>query len=182
MHLAEFLRSDVNLDVVTQYRPVRLTDPELYTCPILYMAGHYDFKLSAAESAALAAHLRRGGFVLVDNCCGPEPFDTAFRTMVREVFPDSILAPLPADHPIFHGRPGFDMTTVSYGPDVRREQPDLNEPRLWGLEIDGRLTLVYSPFALGCGLDGRAFDGCWGLVSEDARRLAANIVLYALTH
>ena len=37
-------------------------------------------------------------------------------------------------------------------------------------------------FALGCGLESQEFDGCWGLASEDARRLAANIVLYALTH
>ena len=83
---------------------------------------------------------------------------------------------------IFRGRPGFELTTVRYGPDVARERPALNRPELWGLELDGRLALVYSPFALGCGLEGQEFDGCWGLVAEDARRLAANIILYALTH
>lgn len=182
VQLAEFLRQQVNLDVVTQYRPLRLTDPSLHTCPILYMAGHYDFEFSPEERAALAAHLRRGGFLLVDNCCGPDPFDNAFRNMARETFPDAVLEPLPSTHPLFSDQPGFNVTTVTYGPDVQRQQPDLTEPRLWGLKIDGRLALVYSPYALGCGLEGPAFDGCWGLSSADAQRLAANIVLYALTH
>ena len=182
VHLTEFLRRQANLDVITQYRQIRLTDPELYTCPILYMAGHYDFELSEAEQAALVAHLRRGGFLLVDNCCGPEPFDTAFRRMIAQAFQDTALERLPQDHPIFRGQPGFDVQTVHYGPDVLRATPELSEPELWGLEVEGRLALVYSPYALGCGLEGQEFEGCWGLVAEDARRLAANIVLYALSH
>ena len=74
------------------------------------------------------------------------------------------------------------MTTVHYGPDVQKMHPELKTPQLWGVEIDGRLAVVYSPYALGCGLEGQEFEGCWGLRAEDARRLAANIVLYALTH
>ncbi|MFH1747536.1 MAG: DUF4159 domain-containing protein [Planctomycetota bacterium] len=182
VNLADFLQQEVNLDVVTSYRPLRLTDADLYTCPLLYMAGHYDFEFSAAERSALAEHLRRGGFLLVDNCCGPDPFDAAFRNMIRQTFPDSVLQPLSVDHPIFQGTPGFDVTTVTYGADVLRQKPNLTTPELWGLEIEGRLALIYSPYALGCGLDGQAFDGCWGLTSPDAQRLAANIVLYALTH
>jgi hypothetical protein len=182
VELAEFLRREMNLDVITQYRPVRLTDPALYTCPIVYLAGRFNFELTDAERAALLAHLKRGGFLLVDNCCGPEPFDTTFRTACKKLWPDSPLEPLPPDHPIFTGKPGFDVTTVHYGPDVQHAHPNLNTPQLWGIEIDGRLAVVYSPYALGCGLEGQEFDGCWGLRAEDARRLAANIVLYALTH
>jgi hypothetical protein len=182
VELAEFLRRETNLDVVTQYRPVRLTDPALYTCPIIYLAGRFNFELTEAERSALLAHLKRGGFLLVDNCCGPEPFDTTFRTACKRLWPDSPLEPLPPDHPIFTGKPGFDVTTVHYGPDVQKAEPELKTPQLWGIEIDGRLAVVYSPYALGCGLEGQEFDGCWGLRAEDARRLAANIVLYALTH
>jgi len=182
VNLAEFCRKELNLDVITRYRALRLTDPELYSCPILYLAGHLAFAPSEKEREALVAHLRRGGFLLVDNCCGPEPFDTAFRDFVKQAFPQAVLAPLPADHPIFRGRPGFELKTVRYGQDVARHQPQLRSPVLWGLELEGRLAIVYSPYALGCGLEGAAFDGCWGLASEDARRLAANIILYALTH
>ena len=60
--------------------------------------------------------------------------------------------------------------------------PDLDTPELWGLALDGRLVVVYSPYALGCGLDGHTCYNCRGLLDEDARKLAANIVLWALTH
>ena len=181
-NLAEFLRDELDFDVVTQDRQVRLTDEDLYTCPVLVLAGHYDFSISAVERDALVAHLRRGGFLIADACCGTEPFDTAFRQLMRDAFPSAKLERLPQDHPIIAGTPGFDVRTVRYSADVQRAKPDLHEPELWGLRVDDRLVVVYSPYSLSCGLSGPAFEGCWGLASEDARRVAANIVLYALTH
>jgi len=182
VRLAEFLRDTAQLDVVTRYKPLRLSAPELYTCPILFMTGHYDFHLSEDERTALAAHLRRGGFLFAEACCGRAAFDRSFRALVRETFPEHELEPLPPEHPIFRGEPGFDLETVRYKPAVLREEPGLTEPRLWGLEIDGRLALVYSPYAIGCGLEGHVCYNCRGLVDEDARRLARNVVLYVLTH
>lgn len=182
VNLAEFLRVELNFDVVSQYRQVRLSDAALYTSPILYLAGHYEFELSDAERTALAAHLRRGGLLLADACCGTQPFDESFRRLMQQVLPEQRLERLPADHPIFIGAPGFDVTTVDYSLDVMRAAPRLRRPELWGVELDGRLAVVYSPYSLGCGLNGPAFDGCWGLASEDAHRLTANIILYALTH
>ncbi len=179
---ADFLRSQLDLDVVPQYRAVRLTAPDLYACPILYLTGHYRFELSDAEATALAAHLRRGGFLLADACCGRREFDAAFRALVARMFPEARLEKLPADHPLLAGRPGFDLRRVGYKPAVLAEHPELNTPELWGLSIDGRLVIVYSPYALGCGLDGHVCYGCRGLVDEDARKLTANIILYALTH
>jgi hypothetical protein len=180
--LAEFLRDRLGFDVVTEPRQLRLTEADLYTSPVLFFAGHFDFALSAAEREALREHLRRGGFLIADACCGTEPFDGAFRRLMRETFPQASLERLPGDHPIVVGSPGFDVRRVQFTPDVERAQPNRVEPELWGLRIDGRLAVVYSPLSLSCGLHGNAFDGCWGYASEDARKLAANIVLYALTH
>ena len=61
-------------------------------------------------------HLRRGGFVLVDNCCGPEPFDRTFRELMAQVLPDAPLRRLPADHAIFLGEPGFDVRPAAHRP------------------------------------------------------------------
>ena len=181
VRLAEFLRDEAGLDVVPQYRQVRLADPDLYTSPILYLAGHFDFDLPEADRKALAEHLKRGGFLIADACCGTEPFDTALRKLLKQMFPNVELEQLPPDDPLFTGTPGFDVTTVHYSPDVARAKPELTRPELWGLKLEGRLAVVYSPYSLGCGLSGPAFDGCWSLASEDAKRLAANIVLAALT-
>ena len=102
--------------------------------------------------------------------------------MVKRAFPDRELKRLPANHPIFRGEPGFRLDTVGYKPAALAENPELSKPELWGLEIEGRLALVYSPYAIGCGLDGHVCYNCRGILDEDARRLAANVVLYALTH
>ncbi len=179
---AEYLRDNLHMDVVTRYKPVRLTDADLRVCPILYMTGHYHFELSARERTALAAHLRRGGFLFADACCGREAFDAAFRALVKQMFPEAELRKLPPDHPIYRGRPGYRLETIGYKPAALAENPDLKHPELWGLELDGRLAIVYSPYAIGCGLDGHVCYNCRGYLTEDARRLAANIVLYALTH
>lgn len=182
VRFAEYLRQNAALDVITQYRPIRLDDPELYTCPILFMTGHYGFELSQGEIEALAAHLRRGGFLLAEACCGREAFDAAFRALLKRALPDSELKLLPENHVIFRGEPGFRLETVGYKPAALAEKPDLRRPVLWGLEIGGRLAVVYSPYSIGCGLDGHVCYNCRGYLDEDARRLATNIVLYALTH
>ena len=182
VHFAEYLREKVNLDVITQYTPVRLTDDDLYTCPFMFMTGHYHFELSEREIAGLVAHLRRGGFLLAEACCGREAFDTAFREMISEAFPKHELKRLPANHPIFRGEPGFPLKTIGYKPAALAEDPELRAPELWGLELDGRLVLVYSPYSIGCGLDGHVCYNCKGYLDEDARKLATNILLYTLTH
>jgi len=64
---------------------------------------------------------------------------------------------------------------------VARVELETKRPRFAHL-IDGRLALVYSPYAIGCGLEGHVCQDCRGLADEDARRLAANVVLHALTH
>jgi hypothetical protein len=182
VHFAEYLRDNVQLDVVTQYRPVRLTDEELASCPFLFMTGHYSFELSQREIDGLVAHLRRGGFLLAEACCGRAAFDRSFRALVKKAFPNHELKRLPDNHPIFRGEPGFHLDTIGYKPAALAEDPELRRPVLWGLEIGGRLALVYSPYSIGCGLDGHVCYNCKGYLDEDARRLAANILLYTLTH
>ncbi len=200
VHLAELVRDEAGVKVTTQYRPVRLADAELVNSPILFMTGHYRFSLSPAERTALAAHLRRGGFLLAEACCGREAFDESFRSMIREAFPGSMLEPIPLDHPLFRGAPGYKIDHVGYKPyggsantsgDAPHavsepantsRPPSTGPPQLLGLTIDGRLALVYSPFSIGCGIDGHKCHDCRGVVDEDARKIGVNAVLYALTH
>lgn len=196
--LAEFLRDEGGLDVVTQYATVRLEGERLGRHPILYLTGHFGFELTSQERAALAEHLRRGGFLLADACCGREAFDASLRRLVRQMFPDQALEQLAPDHPVLRGQPGFRIDAVTYkdeearrspvasrgasGPAAPRDPDRADTPELWGLAIEGRLAVVYSPYALGCGLDGHRCYNCRGLSDDDARRLAANAVLHALTH
>jgi hypothetical protein len=168
--------------------PVRLASPDdaallanVRTFPILYIVGHYSFELGDKDRAALTEYLQRGGFLWAEACCGRKAFDTSFRALVAAMFPDTPLVRLPPDHPIFSGKVGYRIQRVAYSEAVRAESPDLQTPVLWGLQRKGHLAIVYSPYGIGVGLDGVRVWGARVLEPEDARRVATNIILYALT-
>jgi hypothetical protein len=180
--LAKFLRENSDVDIVPQSVPLKLTDAKLRDHPIAYMTGHFAFKLGTAEVAALREYLKRGGFLFADACCGKPAFDTAFRQMAAELFPDHPLESLPASHPIIAGRPGYKIDTVRYRPAVLAEKPGMSRPPFEGITIDGRTVVVYSPYSIGCPIDGHACFNCRGVETEDAMKLAANVILYALSY
>ena len=180
--LAKHLHEKMGVDVLGRVEPLKATDPRLKEHPVIFMTGHFSFELTPEEIAALGEHIRRGGFLFAEACCGREAFDLSFRKMIGELFPDTPLKPLPPEHPIIAGSPGTPVPKVAYRPAVVAEQPNLHTVRLEGIHWEGRTAVVYSPFAIGCGVDGHQCYACRGLVNEDAMKLAGNIVLYALSY
>lgn len=181
-HLAEYLNRQLGIDVVPQYEAIKATDPRLADHPILYMTGHYTFRLAPDEVSALREHLRRGGFLFVDACCGRKAFDVSFRELAGQLFPQNPLEPIPKTHPILAGSPGIPILQVTYKQPVLNEQPNLKTPMLEGVTIEGRTAVVYSPYSLGCSLDGHTCFSCRGVANPDASTLAGNIILYALSY
>lgn len=179
-NLLEDLAARFGVRVWSRPVPVELGKTDLAEFPVLYLTGHGALELPEAERKALAAYLDRGGFLWAHACCGREAFDKAFRRLVGQMFPGATLERLPADHAIYSGRVGARIRSVRYGDAVRAEQPDLDEPVLYGLERGGHLVLVYSPFGLADGLDGLTTYGARTVAPPDARRLAVNILLHAL--
>lgn len=180
--LAEYLHQKMGVDVVPKTEPLRATDPKLAQHPIIFMTGHFSFELTAEEVTALREHLKRGGFLFAEACCGRQAFDTSFRKLAAGLFPDRPLAPLPPEHPIIAGSPGVPLPKVAYRPALQAEQPNLNTVRLEGIDLGGRAAVVYSTYGIGCGVDGHTCYACRGLAPDDALKLAGNIVLYALSY
>ena len=179
--LLKTLADRFGVAVYSRTVPLRLTDEALGTFPVLTMTGHYTFRLSDAEREALKGYLDRGGFLWAVACCGRPAFDKAFRDLVAGLFPDSPLEELPPDHPIYSGKVGAPISTVAYSPAIKAESPDLARPVLYGLVRNGHLVIVYSPYGMAEGLDGIKTYGARAYAPDDARRLAVNILLYALT-
>lgn len=180
--LAGYLRKNANVEALSAPAFLRATDPALLDHPVAYMTGHFAFELTEAERAALATYLRRGGFLFAEACCGREAFASSFKTLVRQLFPNESFKLLDSDHPIIKGEPGFDLSTIKYRPAVLREHPKLTVPELFGVEVNGRLVIVFSPYGLGCGLEDHKCYNCRGVIPEDSKRLASNIVLHALSN
>lgn len=116
------------------------TVDDLMQAPVLFLSGDEPPNFTLEEARALRQYLDFGGFLFAENCCRdkkPE-FDAGFRKLVTQMFPDGVeqLRPLPPDHPIW--------TT---------EEPligEANPPRLFGLDVGCRTSIVYSEEPLGC--------------------------------
>lgn len=178
--LLSFLNEKAGLDVAAEPVTLPLSDPNLANYPFIYMTGMTRFVLGEAEKKALVEYLARGGFLFADASAGSEAFDRSFRELMQEVLPDSPLEGMPPDSPLYGI--AFDTRKVTYTAAVREANPDMDTLTLYGVKIDGRTAVVYSPYDIGCALEGFPAYGSRGLVTEDAFRAAANIVLYALTY
>lgn len=177
-HLMAHLRDEFGFRVALQPQAIGPADPQLYRFPLLFMHGRNRFTFSEDEVDALRAHLLRGGTLVADACCGAEPFDEAFRELVRQLFPDRPLEAIPPDDPLFSDAFGYDLTTVRYTAAMpQREGP----PMLEGVRLDdGRWAVIYSRWDISCALERHQGADCRGYVPESALRIATNIVLYAL--
>ncbi|NOZ22393.1 MAG: DUF4159 domain-containing protein [Planctomycetes bacterium] len=174
------LRESAGFDVGNKRKVVMLSDPDLFDYPVLYMTSHGRIRLSKEDIDRLRTYLERGGFLFSDACCGKSAYDASFRELVKQLFPNHPLAPLPATHPIFGI--GGKIDRVQYKPKVLEEEPGKSKPELEGVTINGRTCIVYSKYDLTCAIHGHPCPGCRGVVKKDALRLATNIVLYAMTY
>jgi hypothetical protein len=178
--LLAYLNEKAGLTVTNQQVNVTLLDRNLANYPFIYFTGCRRFTLSDEEKKALKEYLERGGFLFSDAACGKVEFDEAFRALMQELFPSSPLEAIAADSPVY--RIGFDTSRVTYTASVRELNPSLTTLTLYGVKIDGRTAVVYSPYDIGCALEGTPAYGSRGLVSEDAFKVASNVVLFALSH
>lgn len=140
----------------------------LVQSPILYFNGHEKPALRGQHREILKRYIEEGGFVIAEACCGSPEFAAGFRELIRDLFPDSKLQPLPPEHPIW--RSYFAVPPTEF-------------PKLECLDRGCRTVLVFSPEPLAGYWEEARFmpptakkDVTHG---EQAFRLAGNIVAYA---
>jgi hypothetical protein len=179
--LLEGLKTNTGIDVDFAPYTVNLDDPQISQYPLVFMTGHYDFRLTAAEVENLARYLQRGGMLVATSAAGLQPFHRAFRREFHKVFPQGELIKLPPSHPLFTG--GWNtIDKVTYTPSALKDNPNLELSEVYGYFLDGRLAVVYSPYDLMSGVNRESNAYSKGLVSTDALRLVINIVTHALSH
>lgn len=176
-NLMSSLQQFAKIDVVRQQRDIDVLDPNFINYPLVYMHGRNRFKMGAREREALAEHLKAGGVLFADACCGSERFDEAFRSLMKELFPGKRLTPIPPEHELFSREIGEDLSKVKFNKLLGdREGP----PVLEGIESEGRYVVIYSKYDLGCAMEKQQSRECKGYTHESAIKIAMNIVLYAL--
>lgn len=150
----------------------------------LWMTGSADPKLTQAQADRLRKYVQAGGMLFVDSTVGREEFTRAVVAVLEAAFGAGALKQIPPDHPLltgkFAGGAGSDVRQVRYTRAAAGTVTDKRISGLMGVELDGRLAVILSRYGVTCPVEGLATYGCVGLATDDARRLAANVVLYAI--
>jgi len=186
-NLLEAISQETGIGVSLKPRSVPVTYEALKPFPMAFMHGRYGFRLRETEQNALRDYLNRGTLLIADACCGSERFDRSFRALMKQLFPDNPLQPVPADHEMFSEKVGFDTHVVkrrrllpARESASLRVQVESGPPVIEGIQIDGQYVVIYSKYDLSCALENQASLACDGYEKEDALNLAINLVLYGL--
>ncbi len=162
--LVEELRKRVDAGVRAERVPVQLSEDPIENYPFLYLTGHEDVLMTDKEMDALAKHLKRGGFLYIQNCCRSEEFEASARKLVRRVAGSDLAAVAP-DHAIHKVR--FDTGGLA---------------KLEGVTVGRRLAIVFCSDDICCrwGFE-ECDDACSKVTAEESFRIVSNIVAYAFS-
>jgi hypothetical protein len=180
VNLLKYIDHHTTLSVQFRRDPVSLAGREAFNYPLLFLTGLRDFQFADDEVLALRTYLNSGGVLIADAAAGRAAFDAAFRREIARVLPDSELAVVAPDAPIY--QMPLSIQRVTYTQLVRNERPGLQTPYLEGIEIDGQLVVVYAPLSVSTGWEPAAYTFSRGYAPTDALRIGVNAFTYALTH
>jgi hypothetical protein len=171
----EFLASlarETNIKSEVGFSKVRLAQEEIFNYPFAIMTGEGQFSLTQQERTNLRHYLERGGFLLASAGCSDKNWDRSFRSEIQKIFPDQRLRKIRPDHPMFHTAYEIGRISAKGGGDHYLE----------GIEINGKIVLVYSHLGLNDTGNVKGCCCCGGNEITNAREINANILAYALTH
>jgi len=171
-HFLTDVANQTNLRVNTNFCPVRLDAEALFDFPICVMSGNENFALTQKERQQLRKFLTQGGFLLVSPGCSDEKWDKSFRQEIKVCFPEYPLQKIPMTHPIFS----------IVNPISRLVDKNDKPVSLEGLEINGRLVMVYSKEGLNDVHNAEGCCCCGGNEIQDPARVNVNVFTYAVLY
>ena len=173
-NLLAAIKERTNIRAAPREAVVKITDPELFEHPYLYMTGHGNIHFTDDEVKILRTYFRAGGFLHADDNYG---MDSSFRREIVKIFPDSPFVELPFDHAIYHSFYEF--------PDglPKIHEHDGKPPQGFGIFYENRLIVFYTyECDLGDGWEDPDVHDDPPEKREQALQIGINIVMYSLTH
>lgn len=166
------VRDTTMVDADEGFTPVKLSTEEMFRYPFSIMTGEGDFSLFEEERTVLKSYLTRGGFLLASAGCSSREWDRSFRREFQAMFPEHELQKIPMDHPLFRTVFNIDRINLKNGGTTLLE----------GLELDGRIVLIYSSEGLNDTGNVEGCCCCGGNEVRNSKDVNTNIITYALTH
>ena len=172
-NLLREIRARTGLRVGERPLQLKLTDPNLWSQPYIYLTGHGNIRFTEEEVQILRKYLTSGGFLHADDNYG---LDESFRREMKRVFPDQELIELPTLHPIYHVMYDFPNGLPKiHLHDGKRAQG-------FGIIHEGRVVVFYSYESdLGNGWEDVGRYNNPPEARENAFRMGVNLFLYAMS-
>ena len=181
--------AEVSLGIPVDIRVdrVSMVDPSVFDYPILFMHGRGTFTFSAEERERFGNFIGNGGTLFANAICSSPPFVDAFKREMQQIFPESPFVRIPNDDPLFSDQYGgftierLRVQTPRLSPGRQMQlAPQEQVPELYGIKVDDRWAVVFSPLDVSCALEKTSTLDCKGYHPESALRLAVNVLMYAM--
>ena len=192
--LSDFTKVHVSRDAGggVNYWVVRLSDDQLFECPILIGSDVGTAGLSDMEVQRLRQYLLKGGFLWVDDFWGTRAWEQ-WASQITRVLPEFPIVDVDPADPIRHAM--FTVAKVKQIPSIFSWGGPGSDPRERGedsphanfraiVDGHGRIMVVMTHNTdIGDSMEREGDDPRYfAAYSPDGYALATNIVLYALTH
>jgi hypothetical protein len=161
------------LPIQPTFERLRLGDEELFSTPFCVFTGTGTFKLGDTERQNFRNYLKRGGFIVASPGCSDKDWNKAFLREIETLFPDTPMATIPMTHPAF--------STVHTLTKLNLNK-STGSTMLKGLEIDGRLALVFSEEGLNDVKNTEGCCCCGGNEISQSQQVNINLLIYALLY
>lgn len=166
------IAKETNIDVEPEFTPVKLAGKTVFEHPFAIMTGEGTFALLEQERINMRAYLQRGGFVLASAGCSSSDWAQSFLREFKKTFPDHELKDIPMDHPLFRTVHSIASINLKKG----------GTTLLKGLELNGRIVLIYTSEGLNDTANVEGCCCCGGNEIKNSKELNVNIFAYALLH
>jgi hypothetical protein len=160
------------LKVGRNFVPVKLEAENVFDFPFCVWSGEQDFTLTKKEREYLRKYLLNGGFILSSPGCSDPTWDIALRRELKLVFPEYKLVKLPMSHPVFSTVNTITRLTDKHGAPAFIE----------GMEVNGRLVMIYSKDGLNDVSNAKGCCCCGGNMIVESVLVNVNAFTYALLY
>jgi hypothetical protein len=165
-------------------RIVDVGSDQLTDYPFVYLTGNKMVRFTERERVNLRRYLRNGGFMFVDDCNHDidGTFAKTFESEIKAALnhPEEALRKLPKEHPLYRAFFEFKEGPPTTSHELNGWGDDIVHDYLKAVEIDGRISVLYSNKDYGC-----EWNYDWAnkrFATKDNTRFGVNIIVYALTH
>ncbi|NQU10308.1 DUF4159 domain-containing protein [bacterium] len=162
-------------------KELRLSDKAIFDVPILYMTGHEDFRLNAAEVAGLRQYLQNGGLLFAEACCGRRGFDAGLRRELQKALPGQSLVRIASSDQLFNSPNQINALGVTPALAAQLGNKSGTAPHLMSIPMDGHHAVIYSPFGLAGGWELSPNPYALGYDTPGSLSLGENILFYGIT-